>query len=403
MNFKDFKQKYLNKKVIIVSAAAVVVILWGINRYQENKIIYQTQKLSKCTITDIVEASGTINPVNTVSVGSTVSGLMKEIYVDYNSEVKKGQPLAQIDPANFQASVDQNKAQINNAEANLAKLNAEMVMAQKTYTRYKNLYAKNFIARSELDQAESDYLAKKASIGAQKASIAQAKANYNTAMTNLGYTKIIAPVNGTIISRDIDVGQPVAASFQAPELFTIAQDLTKMQIEVNVSEADIGKVKEGQDVEYTLDGYPDSTFYGKVTQVRLDSTVTSNVVTYTVIVSVSNEDLKLKPGMTANVSIITKRSKDVMCAPTIALKYTPEIGGQKYKNQGIWILEKNKPVRIDIKEGASDDTNVEIISQRLKLGDEVIIGSTGGKNNKNTSAGSSSSAKRRGGPPGMFR
>ena len=400
MQIKEILKKCQKKRVIIPIAIALVFGVVGFNNIKANQIHYQTQKLERCTITQVVEASGTINPVNTVSVGSTVSGLMKAIYVDYNSEVKKGQLLAQIDPANFQASVDQNRAQINNAEANLAKLNAEMVMAQKTYNRYKNLYAKNFVARSELDQAESDYLAKKAAIGAQQASIAQARATYKTAMTNLGYTKIIAPVDGTIISRDIDVGQPVAASFQAPELFTIAQDLKKMQIEVNVSEADIGQVKEGQDVEYTLDGYPDSTFYGKVTQVRLDSTTTSNVVTYTVIVSVSNEDLKLKPGMTANVSIITNRSSNVLCAPSIALKYSPESNGQKYKNQGLWILENGKPRRIDIKEGASDDSNIEIISQKLKVGDEIIIGSTGGK--KKPAQNSDANGKKRGGPPGMF-
>lgn len=397
MDLQEIKTKYLKKRFIIPLAAIIALSTLGIAKINANKITYQTKKLEQCTITDVVEASGTINPVNIVSVGSTVSGLMKEIYVDFNSEVKKGQLLAQIDPANFQAAVDQNQAQINNAQANLAKLNAQLVMAEKTYTRYKNLYAKNFIARSELDQAESDYLAQKAALGAQKASIAQARATYNTAMTNLGYTKIIAPVDGTIISRDIDVGQPVAASFQAPELFKIAQDLTKMQIEVNVSEADIGKVKEGQDVEYTLDGYPDSTFYGKVTQVRLDSTTTSNVVTYTVIVSVSNEDLKLKPGMTANVSIITKRSENVMCAPSIALKYSPDTNGQKYQNRGIWILADGKPNRIDIQEGSSDDTNVEIISNRLHIGDEVIIGSSGGKRAKIPQT------SRRGGPPGMFR
>lgn len=400
MSKNDIIAIFAKKRVIIPLAIALIAVVgFGINA-SSNKVQYETQKLEKCTITQVVEASGTINPVNIVSVGSTVSGLMKEIYVDFNSEVKKGQLLAQIDPANFQASVDQNRAQINNAQANLAKLNAQMVMAEKTYNRYKNLYAKNFIAKSELDQAESDYLAQKASVGAQRASIAQARATYNTAMTNLGYTRIIAPVDGTIISRDIDVGQPVAASFQAPELFKIAQDLTKMQIEVNVSEADIGKVKEGQQVQYTLDGYPDSIFYGKVTQVRLDSTVTSNVVTYTVIVSVSNEDLKLKPGMTANVSIITSRNKDVMCAPSIALKYTPEVDGQKYKNQGIWILENGKPQRINIKQGVSDDTNVEIISKKLKLGDEVIISSFGGKRTKGMT---SNNGNRRGGPPGMFR
>lgn len=397
MSLEEIKNQLCKKRYIIALAAILAVGGICYKQCSAKKIVYQTEKISQCTITDVVEASGTINPVNIVSVGSTVSGLMKEIYVDYNTEVKKGQLLAQIDPANFQASVDQNLAQINNAEANLAKLNAQLVLAEKTYVRYKNLYAKNFVAKSELDQAESDYLAQKASIGAQKASIAQARATYNTAMTNLGYTKIIAPVDGTIISRDIDVGQPVAASFQAPELFTIAQDLTKMQIEVNVSEADIGQVKEGQDVEYTLDGYPDSTFYGKVTQVRLDSTTTSNVVTYTVIVSVDNEDLKLKPGMTANVSIITKKSTDVMCVPSAALKFTPDTSGQKYQNQGIWILDDGKPLRVDITEGASDDAHVEIISDKVKLGQEVIVNATGAKNKAGTKAGG-----RRGGPPGMF-
>ncbi len=393
MDLQEIKTNYCKKRYIIPLALALVIGGVSLVNINANKITYQTQKLTKCTITDVVEASGTINPVNIVSVGSTVSGLMKEIYVDFNSEVKKGQLLAQIDPANFQASVDQNQAQITNAQANLARLNAELSMAEKTYTRYKNLYAKNFIARSELDQAESDYLAKKASIGAQRASIAQAQANYKTAVTNLGYTKIIAPVDGTIISRDINVGQPVAASFQAPELFKIAQDLTKMQIEVNVSEADIGRVKEGQEAEFNLDGYPDTTFKGIVTQVRLDSTTTSNVVTYTVIVSVDNEDLTLKPGMTANVSIITKRSTDVMCAPNVALKFTPQTNGQRYPNRGIWILKSGKPKRVDIEVGASDETNVEIISKDLKLGDNIIISSTGGK--------SKSAPSRR--PPGMFR
>ena len=391
--------KFLTKKRVIITAAVVIAILGAGFHVKSNKITYETKPIEKCTITQVVEASGTINPVNIVSVGSTVSGLMKEIYVDYNSEVKKGQLLAQIDPATFQAQVDQNQAQINNAEANLAKLNAEMVYAQKTYNRYKNLYSKNYIARAELDQAESEYLAKQASIGAQKASIAQARANYTTSLTNLGYTKIIAPVDGTIIKRAIDVGQPVAASFQAPELFTIAQDLKKMQIEVNVSEADIGNVKTGQEAEYTLDGYPDSVFHGEVTQVRLDSTTTSNVVTYTVIVSVDNEDLKLKPGMTANVSIITSKSEDVMCVPSVALKYSPETTGQRYKEQGIWVLDNGEPERIDIKQGASDDSNVEIISKKVKIGDKVIIGQTGGKRAKKIG---SKNGGRKGGPPGMF-
>ncbi len=384
----------MNKKYLIILAAAILaVIIFLIISTKTNGIKYETRKVQQCTITEVVEASGTVNPVNTVSVGSTVSGLIKEIYVDFNSVVKQGQILAQIDPATFQASVDQASAQINNAKASLANAQAVMEMSKKTYNRYKNLYAKNFIAKSELDQAESDYLANIAQVNSAKAQIDQAQATYNTAITNLGYTKIIAPVDGTIVSREIDLGQPVAASFQAPELFTIAQDLTKMQIEVNVSEADIGKVKEGQDVTYTLDGYPDLNFSGKVTQVRISPTTVSNVVTYVVIVDVNNEDLKLIPGMTANVSIITNKQENVLCAPNVALKYTPETSGQKYQNQGIWILEKNKPVRVEVEQGASDDSRFEIISDKIKEGDLVITGSTGSKK-------TTTQTRRRG--PGMF-
>ena len=355
-----------------ITIAAVVTI--GIIGFAGSKQIrYETKDVERCTITQFVEASGTINPVNTVSVGSTVSGLIKAIYVDFNSEVKKGQLLAQIDPANFEATVQQNQAQINNAQANLAKLQAVTAYDEQQYKRYKNLYAKNFVAKSELDEKYSTYKSDLAQINAARAQINQYQASLKTALTNLSYTKIIAPVDGTVISREIDLGQPVAASFQAPELFTIAQDLTKMQIEVSVSEADIGKVREAQDVVYTLDGYPDSEFRGKVTQVRLSPTTVSNVVTYTVIVEVNNEDLKLKPGMTANVSIITSKSEDVLCVPNMALKFTPDINGPKYKNQGIWILDNNKPKRIDIKTGANDDSSTEIISDAISEGSKVIV------------------------------
>lgn len=379
---EKLKELKIKKRYIFIALIIIAVLIAGaIAVAQSKKVRYKTEKIDRCTITEFVEASGTINPVNTVSVGSTVSGLIKEIYVDFNSEVKKGQLLAQIDPANFEAQVQQNQAQINNASANLAKLQAITDFDQKQYQRYKNLYAKNFVAKSELDQKLSTYKSDLAQINSARAQINQYQASLKTAMTNLGYTKIIAPVDGTVISRKIDLGQPVAASFQAPELFTIAQDLTKMQIEVSVSEADIGKVKEGQEVKYTLDGYPDTDFFGKVTQVRLSPTTVSNVVTYTVIVDVDNEDLKLKPGMTANVSIITNESVDVICVPNIALKFTPNTDGQKYKNQGIWILDKNKPKRIDITTGASDDSSTEITAKEIAEGDKVITGILG-KNSK---------------------
>lgn len=366
------KKKYVITLVII---GALLCSGFTYNAFKK-RVRYHTRPLKKCTITQVVEASGTINPVNTVSVGSTVSGLIQDIYVDFNSQVKKGQILARIDPRTFEATVQQNQAQIANAQANVARLKAVVDYDKVMYERYKNLYAKNFVAKSELDQYRSTYYSDLAQMQAAQAQVRQYQANLKTAQTNLGYTEIIAPVDGTIVSREIDVGQPVAASFQAPQLFTIAQDLTKMQIEVSVSEADIGKVQDGQDVTYTLDGYPDSLFHGKVTQVRISPTTVSNVVTYTVIVNVNNDDLKLIPGMTANVSIITDKSEDVMCAPSIALKFNPNTDGTRYKTQGIWILEKRKPKRINIETGASDDTNTEIISKDLKEGDRVIVDSS---------------------------
>lgn len=378
-NLKNIQKKYIYSSAAIIA----LIIIGGIGFSGAKQVKYKTKAIERCTITEVVEASGTINPVNTVSVGSTVSGLIKEIYVDYNDVVKKGQILAQIDPANFEATVQQNQAQINNARANLAKLQAIANYDQKQYIRYKNLYAKNFVAKSELDEKLSTYQSDLAQINAAKAQISQYQATLKTALTNLGYTKIIAPVDGTVISREIDLGSPVAASFQAPELFTIAQDLTKMQIEVSVSEADIGRVEEGQDVTYTLDGYPDSTFTGKVTQVRLSPTTESNVVTYTVIVDVNNEDLKLKPGMTANVSIITDKSENVLCVPNMALKFTPDINGPKYKNQGIWILEKGKPKRVEIETGAYNDSSTEIISDKIQEGTDVIISIKSKKSKQN--------------------
>lgn len=375
----------MSKKIIITCVILLIAILIVLGILSKGKkTFYETDELKKCTISQTVEASGTINPVNTVSVGSTVSGLIKEIYVDFNSVVKKGQVLAQIDPAIFEATVKQQQAAIVNAQANLAKLQANADYSRKTFNRYQNLYKRNFISKSDLDQAKSTYQADMAQIAAAKAQIVQAQAQYKTALTNLDYTKITAPVDGMIISRKIDVGQPVAASFQAPELFTIAQDLKKMQIEVNVSEADIGKVEKGQSVIYTLDGYPDSEFYGKVTQVRISPTTVSNVVTYSVIVEVENEDLKLKPGMTANVQIVTKKVENVYCVSNSALKVNINEKNEimKYEKPGIWLLENKTPKRVEVEIGISDDEKTQIISNKLKQSDKIIIGIMDAKSKK---------------------
>lgn len=353
------------KKIAIVALIVVVILLVAIKVIAGKAHKYKTEKAEKHTIQQIVEASGTVNPVNTVSVGSTVSGLMMEVYVDFNSKVKAGQLIALMDTSLLQANVDK-------AKSNYDKQKAITDNSLKTYNRYKNLVARNFMARSELDQAQADYLSNKALLNA-------AKADLEYAEHQCSFAYIYSPVDGIIVTRNVDPGQPVAASFQAPELFTVARDLKEMQIEVNVSEADIGKIKEGQEVDYTLDGYQDEIFKGRVSQVRISPTTVSNVVTYTVVVKVDNDDLKLKPGMTANVSIITQKKENVLCVPSIALKYTPTTKGEikRYDTQGIWVLRGSKPVRETVEIGASDDTYTEITSGNIQEGDRIIVSSDG--------------------------
>ena len=361
----------MNKKVLtILSITIIIVLAVFLKIFFIKSVKYDTVRLQPHTISQVVEASGTINPVNTVSVGSTVSGLMKEVYVDFNSQVKAGQLIAKMDTNLLQANVDK-------AKNNYDKQSAITEHSLKTYNRCKNLVARNFMAKSELDAAQAEYLSNRALLNA-------AKADYEYAKTQCAYAYIYSPVDGIIVTRNVDPGQSVAASFQAPELFTVTKDLKEMQIEVNVSEADIGKIREGQEVDYTLDGYPDEVFKGKVSQVRISPTTVSNVVTYTVIVKVDNEDLKLKPGMTANVSIITVRKKDVLCIPSIALKFAPVEKGEikRYENQGIWILQNNKPKRVEIKTGASDDSYTEILKGDITKDDKIIIGTVSGKSSK---------------------
>lgn len=359
------------KKIIIALIIIAALVTPFVLKKQNGKVQYATEPVQKRTITQIVEATGTIEPINTVSIGSQVSGRIDEIFVDYNSFVEKGQQLAQIDTSLFEAQLQQSEANINSARATLDKNQALLDYDTKTYHRYRNLYDRNLVSKNDLDSAESAYKSDLAQVAAAKASIMQAQANYATAAANMGYTKIVSPVKGIVISKEVEVGQTVAASFQTPTLFTVAEDLTKMRIETSVSEADIGKVKEGQEVEYTLDGYPDSTFKGKVTQVRLSPTTESNVVTYTVIIEVENDEGKLMPGMTANVSIITGKKEDILTVPNVALKFTPADNTKRYDKKGIWIEKKGKPVRVNIETGVSDDSYTEIISEEIKDGDVV--------------------------------
>lgn len=375
----------MKKRIIIIISAVLVAILLllGIKQAVSKKITtYKSVPVKKRTIIEYVEASGTINPVQTVDIGTQVSGTIKDIYVDYNSKVKKGQLLAQIDPALFQAQVDKARSDLNAARANYEKTKTMLNYEKKNYERYARLYTKNYVSKNDLDLAEANYKSNLAELNAQRAQISQASATLENNLTNLRYTKIISPVDGVVVSRSVDVGQTVAASFQTPTLFMVAQDLTQMQIEVNVSEADIGRIKVGQEVKYTLDGYANENFYGKVSQVRISPTTVSNVVTYTVVVDVTNTDNKLIPGMTANVSIITNRSEDVVAVPVAAFRFTPKeiTGGKKFEKQGVWLIGKNRrPQRVEVTSGASDGDYTEIKTGDIKEGDRVITDSSTGK------------------------
>jgi len=337
---------------------------------------YVTEKITRGDIITAVTATGTINAVTSVNVGTQVSGRITKLFVDYNSPVKKGEIIALIDPALFQAQVDQARANVANARANLDKSAATEVDAKRTRDRYKDLYARDLVAKSQMDTSETSYLTAAASTVAAKTQVDQTAAALSLAETNLFYTKIVSPVEGVVISRNVDVGQTVAASFQTPTLFVIAADLTKMQIDTSVDEADVSNVKVGQEVEFTVDAYPDETFKGKVFQVRNAAVTIQNVVTYDVVVQVNNQDLKLKPGMTAEVSIITSVVRNVLRIPNGALRFRPiekgkPVGGGR--GPGVWTLENNKPKRISVKIGFSDGTYTELVSGDVKIGEFVII------------------------------
>ena len=369
----------IKKRYILIAMAGILALLAVLSIINKNTVRYITKPVTKETITQYVEASGTIKPINTIEVGTQVSGTVAKIYVDYNSVVKKGDLLAELDPSLFQANVDQSTAKLSNAQAAFSKANSTLNYKKNNYLRYKHLYDKNYVSKDEVELAYANYQQALAEVAAARAEVSAAQATLNNNMTNLGYSKITSPVDGTVILRAVDVGQTVAASFNTPTLFEVAKDLTQMQIETSVSEADIGKIKVGQKAAYTLDGYQDRTFEGEVTQVRLASTTTNNVVTYTVIVSVDNSEGLVIPGMSANVSIITDSVKDALCVPSQALKFTPETSGKKYEKQGVWIQTKTGLKRYDVELGVSDDNKTQIISNEIKAGDKVVVSIAGMK------------------------
>ncbi|MDP3296945.1 MAG: efflux RND transporter periplasmic adaptor subunit [Thermodesulfovibrionia bacterium] len=358
----------------------VITIVLGITAFillknKDDEPKFRTEKIMRGDVTASVTASGTVNPVTTVLVGTQVSGTVKNIYADFNSPVKKGQLIAQIDPAVFEAQEEQARANLLSAKANLEKSEATLLDAKRIMERNKKLFAENFISKNDLDTSETNYETAKAQVSASKAQVAQAEATLKIAETNLRYTRILSPVDGIVVSRNVDVGQTVAASFQTPTLFTIAQDLTKMQIDTNVDEADIGKVSAGQNVEFNVDAYPDIIFKGKVSQVRNAPITIQNVVTYDVVIKVDNPELKLKPGMTANVSIVLSIKKDVLKISNAALRFSPDAKDKsraQQKGKGVWIIENKTPKRIPAAVGISDGNYSELLSGEIREGQEII-------------------------------
>lgn len=364
--------------IIVLIGLCVVYALTGRN----GTVQFKTAHITKGDLRATVTATGTVNPVVTVNVGTQVSGTIKHIYSDYNSIVKKGQVIAEIDPATFQAQVDQARANLLVARANVLKVKATLLDSKRTLERNRQLVSKELIARSDFDTSEANWQSNDAQVKAAEAQVVQAQASLDFAETNLRYTKILSPVDGIVVSRSVDVGQTVAASFQTPTLFYIAQDLTKMQIDTSVDEADIGRIKMGQEVDFNVDAYPDILFKGRVSQVRIAPVTVQNVVTYDVVVQVDNKELRLKPGMTANVSIITAAREGVLKLPNAALRFKPsdkETGrasSPPKRGQVVWVLEEGKPKRASVSTGISDGTFTEVTGGDLKNGQEVIIESS---------------------------
>jgi HlyD family secretion protein len=422
----------MKKKALIVVALLLVVgagLFLGF-RGTGNGQKFKTVRVSTGNVRATVTATGTLNAVITVLVGTQVSGMVKKLHADFNSPVKAGQVIAEIDPATFEAQVDNVKANLLQAKAMVEKDKAALADATRIRDRNRQLFDKALIARADLDTSEATHDVDEAQLHSDMAQISQTEAQLRLAETNLRYTKIVSPVDGTVVSRNVDVGQTVAASFQTPTLFTIAQDLTKMQVDTNVDEADVGRVSLGQDVEFNVDAYPDRIFRGKVSQIRIAPITVQNVVTYDVVITLDNGDLRLKPGMTANVSIIVANKSAVLKVPNAALRFRPsdkdlgksgteqstKEGGQPggppnaggaprregapqggqpgggpagatpagQRSYAIWILEQSKPKRVPITVGISDGMFTEVTGGDLKEGQEVILESLGTAKKNNT-------------------
>jgi HlyD family secretion protein len=372
---------------------------------------YLTVMVSRGNVRQVVSSTGTLQAVVTVIVGSQVSGTIATLSADFNTKVAKGQVVAQLDQSKFAARVEETRANLAAAQANLAKSKVAVEDAFRTMARAQELRKRELVPQSELDAAQTAYDAARSQLNVTQAQVGQAQAAVNQASIDLGYTVIRSPVDGMVISRNVDVGQTVAASLQAPTLFTIANDLTKMEVHTNVDEADIGNIWEGQDVSFTVDAHPNRRFRGKVHQVRNAATIVQNVVTYNAVVRIDNKELLLKPGMTANVQFLVSEKEDVLTIPNIALRFRPPeekneaqdllrqeqsrtapritarrtsrpggggAGGggaaRKVREAKVYVVKDAKAQAVDVQLGITDGSRTEVIAGALNENEPVIIG-----------------------------
>jgi HlyD family secretion protein len=427
------KKKWIIGAAVLIVAAAIVFGITALNKNNSNGVRFKKESIKKGSIEALVVTTGTLNPVITVDVGSQVSGKIEEIFVDFNSEVGEGQIIAKIEQSSFLTRVQQNKANYQSAVALVEKSRVTLENDKKKLDRAMDLFNKNLISFEEKEAVETQYYSSKADLQSSEAKLEQAKSQLDASEVDLDYTIIKSPINGIVINRNVNVGQTVAASFQAPVLFQIANDLSKMQVECSVDEADIGKVKEGQRVTFTVDAFPDDNFSGTVRQVRYSPEIVQNVVTYTTIVAVENPEMKLRPGMTATVSMVVGEAKNTLLVPNAALRFTPQFteeemqkmfenlkrerqarrgdsaqaeegrsgqaarqgtpsgpqfgmgdgqGMQRSQRKDIgrvWIEDENGNIKpVMIRTGVTDNTYTEVVRAELEEGQEVITGENQG-------------------------
>lgn len=362
------------KIIFGVGLAGIALVLYMVTSRSGAPPQFVTHPVARGTISQSITATGYVNPMLTITVGSYVSGVIQDIYCDYNTRVRKGQLCAKIDSRQYQAVVDQDQASLETAKAQLLKDQHNLEYARVANERYQKLFAAKATSRDSVDVAESNYAQAAAQVALDRAAVTEHRAGLKQALVNLGYTNIVSPVEGTVVLQNVTMGQTVAASFQTPTLFLIATDLSKMQVDTNVSESDIGNLHVGEKALFSVEAFPDKTFAGFVTQIRQAPQTVQNVVTYDVVLAVDNSALQLKPGMTATVRIISQERRNALRVPNQALRYSPNNTIRDTSSPPhVWVLRNNKPEQLEVHVGLADDNFTEIAGGELHPGELVIV------------------------------